>query len=74
MAAAVGAGGSCPSGSSEPAAVCGTGEEQFSQREPEIMIYINGLSNELAKIDSPACMLKVCSFSCFPAPLRPDQA
>ncbi|CAM9375558.1 unnamed protein product, partial [Bubo scandiacus] len=54
MVSALGAGGSCLSSDGESAVVCSAGKEQFLQREPEIMIYINGLSKELAKIDAPA--------------------
>lgn len=60
-------GGSCPSGGGESAAVSSTEKEQFSQREPEIMIYINGLSNELAKIDAPSCSaqgMRLFLFAC----------
>lgn len=52
MAVVAGAKGRCPSGNSASTVVCSTGQEQFSQREPEIMICINGLSNKLAKIDA----------------------
>lgn len=44
-----------------------------SLTEPEIMTYINGLSNRTAKVDASACVLKVCSSSCFPPPLRAAQ-
>lgn len=64
-AAVADARGSCPSDGHESAAVCSTGKEQFSQSEPEIMIYINRLSNELAKRDAPAWCSRYAAFPVF---------
>lgn len=33
-----------------------------SHTEPEIIICINGLSNESGKVDASACVLKVAAF------------
>lgn len=65
MAVVAGAKGRCPSGSSASTVVCSTGQKQFSQREPEIVICINGLSNKLAKIDSPTWCSRYAAFPVF---------
>lgn len=62
MAVVAGAKGRCPSGNSASTVVCSTGQEQFSQSEPEIMICINGLSNKLAKIDAPTWHSRYAAF------------
>lgn len=62
MVVVAGAKARCPSGSSDSTVVCSTAQEQFSQREPEIMICINGLSNKLAKIDAPTWCSRYAAF------------
>lgn len=65
MAVLAGAKARCLSDRSDSTVVCRTVQERFSQKEPEIMIYINGLSNKLAKIDAPTWCSRYAAFPVF---------